>query len=199
MLNKFLKQKTEYFILSLVFILCFSCKSNIPYSEDMKIELKRMYNEDQNAQKYDMKKISKKEYSDSMRLAFNKICEKNLITIKKYLNENGFPGIKENGKEAALNFWLIAQHCDFDVNFQKKVLKVMKKELNKNNVNSRNYAYLYDRVKKNENKSQLYGTQMVWDSLGKHRPYKLKCPKSVNLRRQKMGLGTIEDYIKEFN
>lgn len=199
MIIKFLKQNIGSFSLLIIFIFCFSCKSNLSYSDDMKIELKRMYDEDQNAQKYDIKKISRKEYSDSIKLAFDKLCAKNLIVVKKYFDEYGFPGIKENGKETSLNFWLIVQHGDHDVNFQNRALKAMKKQLDKKNVNARNYAYLYDRVKKNQNKPQLYGTQMVWDSLGIHRPYKLKCQNEVNLRREKMGLGTIEDYIKEFN
>lgn len=194
-----LKNKKKNFALLLIYMLCFSCKSNKPYTENMKIELERMYKEDQDAQKYDPKKSVRKEYSDSMQVAFNKLCVKNLIVVKKYFKENGFPSVKENGKETALNFWLIVQHGDHDVDFQNKILKAMKKEFNKKNISARNYAYLYDRVKKNQKKPQLYGTQMVWDSNGVHSPYNLKCPKKVNLRREKMGLGTIEEYIKEFN
>ena len=110
----------------------------------------------------------------------------------------GHAGQKKNGKAASLNFWLIVQHGDHDVAFQKKVLKAMKKELKTKNVLSQNYAYLYDRVKKNENKPQLYGTQMVWDSLGVHSPYNLKSPEKINERRAEMGLETIEEYLKLF-
>lgn len=186
-------------ILTIIFaFFCFSCRSKIPYDDDMKLELKNMYVKDQNAQKYDLKKVNGKEYCDSMEIEFNKLCKKNLIVVKKYFKKNGFPGIKENGDATALHFWLIVQHGDNDVTFQKKVIKAMKKELKTKNISPRNYAYLYDRVKKNENKPQFYGTQMVWDSNGIHSPYKLKSPEKVNQRRAVMGLEPIEDYINSF-
>ncbi len=165
----------------------------------MKMELQNMYLKDQKAQEYDLTKVKRKEYSDSMEVEFNKLCERNLITIKNYFKTNGFPGIKENGKETSLHFWLIVQHGDNDVSFQEKVLIAMKKELKFNNVNKQNYAYLYDRVQKNKNMPQLYGTQMIWDSKGKHYPYKLKFPEKVNELRKEMGLEPLEEYLKLFN
>ena len=190
-------KKTTLFILILTLLV--SCKTKIPYSESMKMELKNMYLKDQKAQEYDLTKVKRKEYSDSMEIEFNKLCQRNLITIKKYFKTNGFPGIKENGKETSLHFWLIVQHGDNDVSFQEKVLSAMKKELKFNNVNKQNYAYLYDRVQKNKNKPQLYGTQMIWDSKGKHFPYKLKFPDKVNELRAEMDLEPLEEYIKLFN
>ena len=193
------RNKMKKLILLIVVSLFFnSCKSNIPYTEDMKFELKKMYVEDQKAQVYDIKKVTRKEYSDSMEVEFDKLCVKNLLVVKGYFTEYGFPGIKENGKETSLNFWLIIQHGDHDVTFQKKVLKAMKKEFKIKNVNPQNYAYLYDRVQKNLNKPQLYGTQMVWNSKGVHTPYNLKSPEKVNERRATMGMETIEEYLKLF-
>jgi hypothetical protein len=191
-------EKGAFILLILVF-LCFSCKPQKAYTIDMKLELKRMYVEDQKLQNYDLKKVMRKEYSDSMETELNLTCLKNTMIVKKYFKENGFPGIKENGNEIALWFWLIVQHSDSDVNFQKAVLKSMKNELTNKNVSSRHYAYLFDRIKKNERKSQLYGTQMIWDAEGVHSPYKLKSYKTVNKRRKVMGLEPIEDYIKLFN
>jgi hypothetical protein len=190
------KSLTKLFVVSFFFA---SCKSNIPYTEIMKSELRQMYLEDQRLQTYDLKKVERKEYSDSMANEFNLLCKKNTIVIKKYFNDYGYPGIKENGQDASIKFWVIAQHSDHDIDFQKKVLKAMKKELRKKNIDSRNYAYLFDRVMKNENKPQLYGTQMIWDSLGKHSLYRIKCPKKLNIRREKMGLEIVESYVEGFN
>lgn len=165
----------------------------------MKLELKKMYLEDQRLQKYDLKKVVRKEYSDSLENEFNIQCKKNTIVIKKYFTDYGYPGIKENGEDASIKFWVITQHSDNDIAFQKKVLRAMKREYKNKNASPRDYAYLYDRVKKNENKPQLYGTQMVWDSLGVHSLYKLKSPENLNQRREKMGLEKIDDYVKGFN
>ncbi|MCF6132415.1 DUF6624 domain-containing protein [Flavobacterium wongokense] len=175
-----------------------SCQKNTPYSEAMKADLQAMYDKDQKAQEYDMAKVQRKSYGDSMEVEFNKLCVKNTIILKKYFAENGYPGIKENGEKASLNFWLLAQHSDHDVAFQEEVLKAMEKELKNKNANPSNYAYLYDRVQKNQNKPQRYGTQMVWDSHGVHSPYNLESPKKVDERRASMGLGTLAEYLKEF-
>lgn len=187
----------RYLLTFLIFILCISCKSKPPYTEDIKLELKKMYIDDQNLQKYDLKKVVRKEYSDSMENEFNLLCRKNTIELKKYLKDYGFPGIKENGKEIDLYFWVLAQHADHDVSFQKKVLKSLKKELNKKNANPKYYAFLYDRVKKNENKPQLYGTQISWET-GKPILYKVQNPKELNQRRKMFGLEPIEEYLKNF-
>ena len=74
-------------LLVILIPLCFSCKSNIPYTEDMKLDLKNMFVKDQNAQVYDMKKVERKEYSDSMEVEFNKLCVKNLLVVKKYFKD----------------------------------------------------------------------------------------------------------------
>ena len=176
-----------------------ACKTNLPYTESMKVDLKQMYTNDQKAQVYDLKKVERKSYSDSMENEFNLLCKKNTKVIKQYFKEYGFPGIKENGEDTSIRFWLITQHSDNDVAFQQKVLKAMKTALKHNNCIPRNYAFLYDRVQKNLNKLQLYGTQMVWDSLGKHSPYMVKDPDNLNNRRKAMGLEKMEDYLKGFN
>jgi hypothetical protein len=75
----------------------------------------------------------------------------------------------------------------------------MKKELKNNNVSLIDYVYLYDRVKKNKKEKQLYGTQMVYDSLGIHSPYPIEDEENVNKRRKEVGLKPIDSYIKSFN
>ena len=40
---------------------------------------------------------------------------------------------------------------------------------------------------------------MIWDSKGKHFPYKLKFPDKVNELRAEMDLEPLEEYIKLFN
>ena len=45
-----------------------------------------------------------------------------------------------------------------------------------------------------EGKPQIYGSQIKGDKL-----YQLENPETVNQRRKEMGMGTIEDYLKNFN
>ena len=168
------------------------------YPESIKKDLEKKYLEDQKLQIWDSKKEQFKTYRDSMETALKNVCIKNLDKAKSYFKDCGFPGIKENGAQTALHFWLIVQHGDHDVDFQNSVLIAMEKQLTTDNVSTRNYAYLYDRVQKNKNKPQLYGTQIIYDETGLPKVYNLENPILVNDRRKNMGLETMELYLKQF-
>ena len=54
------------------------------------------------------------------------------------------------------NYWLLCQHCDFNLPFQKKALQMIKKNLGTNNDH---YKYLSDRISMATTGRQKYGTQ----------------------------------------
>ena len=174
-----------------------SCKSSKPYTEEMKSALKIMFKKDQDIQSWNSKRLEDKKYLDSMGIVQNNLMSKNTEIAKKYYKDFSFPGIKENGKETAMNFWVIVQHSDFDVAYQEEVLKVMKKEYNRKNVSPRNYAYLCDRVLKNKGEKQLYGSQVEW-STGMPLPYQLQHPEKVDEMRAKMELEPLKEYLASF-
>ena len=97
----------------------------------------------------------------------NQLDFKNLSTAKEILKSNGWPKISEIGKDGAHNFWLIVQHADQDILFQKAALHEMEKLKGTNELDMENYAFLYDRVQCNLNYKQLYGTQVNWTQNGK--------------------------------
>ena len=115
--------------------------------------------------------------------------------LKQILAKYGFPTFDKVGKESSNNYWLCVQHCDHDLQFQKDVLKLMKKGIKDKNVNSRNYAYLTDRVNLNSGKPQIYGTQLTYKDRTAI-PRELAKPATVNKRRKSVGLEPIEDYLK---
>jgi hypothetical protein len=96
----------------------------------------------------------------------NELDFKNLSTAKEILKSNGWPKISEIGKDGAHNFWLIVQHADQDILFQKSALHEMEKLKGTNELNMENHAFLYDRVQCNLNYKQLYGTQVNWTKNG---------------------------------
>lgn len=185
-------------MICLILMMITACKTkNIPYPEKMKTDLKVMYKKDQDIQnliintsneKVDKSELERKKYA---------IFKTNCSTLKNYFEEYGYPTINHNGKKISHTFWLLVQHCDHDIDFQKSVLKAMKSELKNNNVAKVDYAYLYDRVQINNGKKQLYGTQVGYDE--NYNPYikELMNPSTVNKRRKAMGLNTIEEYIEE--
>jgi len=58
------------------------------------------------------------------------------------------------------NYWLMAQHCDHNRDFQKNALSIIKKYLG---TDHENYKYLYDRISCGATGNQKYGTQLICD------------------------------------
>lgn len=96
------------------------------------------------------KKLIKKLYT---------IDGQNLKEAKIILAEYGFPSFSLVCKRASHAFWIIIQHYDIDLNFQKKCLLLMMRLKNKNQVNLKDIAYLTDRVRTAEGKKQKFGIQ----------------------------------------
>jgi hypothetical protein len=74
---------------------------------------------------------------------------KNKNRIESLFKKYGYLGINEFRKSGSNDFWIFVQHFDKFPEFQKSVLKSMKKEVKKGNANPDNYAYLLDRVHAN--------------------------------------------------
>lgn len=127
--------------------------------------------------------------------AFSTAIHSNFPLVKAILEKFGFPGYNLVGKESSHNYWILVQHSDFDVSFQKTALKEMKKQLDKKNASGQDYAYLTDRIELNEKKPQVYGTQIIQ---GQGRTKIKQTVDSVNLdkRRRSVGLEPIADYLK---
>lgn len=114
--------------------------------------------------------------------------------MKYVVDKYGWPRISDVGQEVADGAWLLVQHADHDLEFQKKCLNLMQK-LTKNEVNYQNIAYLTDRILVAEGKDQLYGTQF-YNNRNKLVPRKIKDRTNLNKRRKAMGLSTFEEYEK---
>jgi len=117
---------------------------------------------------------------------------------KEIFRSVGFPGIDSVGEEGAQNFWLLVQHSDYDPSFQKKVLEAMKKQVDRKNASSEDYAYLYDRVRVNAGEKQWYGTQLMHAENMWAIPKPLGDSLSVNERRKAIGLESIEAYLNGY-
>lgn len=118
--------------------------------------------------------------------------------IESLFNKYGYLGINELGKKGSNDFWLFIQHCDKFPEFQKRVLKSMKKEVKKGNANPDNYAYLFDRVNANAGEKQNFGTQVDYRINGQAKP-KNGVIDSLNVdkRRNEYGLKPLKDYLNQ--
>ena len=172
-------------------------------TQELATEINRLAKIDQQVQVDTMQAISSganKEKIDELVKIQADTFKNHIPILKEIIKNHGYPTVSRVGKQASFNFWLMVQHADTDVKFQKLCLKLMKKHLKKKEVGGENYAYLTDRVNKNLGKKQVYGTQFEHNEKGVALfPKNLSDPKNVNKRRAEVGLNTIEEYISEYN
>ena len=160
---------------------------------ELKAEILAMCAEDQSARLKisDYKNISEEEQKN-----LSEIEAKHNLQLKKIISAYGWPGIHLVGVKGAMGIWLLVQHQDHNLEFQKRCLALLKEAVGKQDAQYREYAYLLDRVRKNENVPQVYGTQ--WDFKdGKCLLYPVEEPENLNLRRLEAGFNSIEEYSEE--
>ena len=131
----------------------------------------------------------------------NQMCEADLANtawLKADIAANGWFLISTTGEEASRAAWLMTQHADRDLPFQKHVLSILEPLAAAGEASMGNFAYLYDRVAMNENRPIRYGTQGRCVGGGKWEPNPLEDPARVDERRALVGLGPLADYVAGF-
>ena len=119
----------------------------------------------------------------------------NLNNAQKIIKQYGWPKISQIGKDGQNNLWLIVQHADQNVGFQQEALSAMEKLKSHNELNMKNFAFLYDRVQCNLNYKQLYGTQVLWTNNGEASGFKPMIKEYLaDERRKKIGMESLELY-----
>lgn len=120
--------------------------------------------------------------------------------LQKIFTEFGFLGFDLVGKKGSQNFWLMVQHSDHNINFQKKVLKAMKHHVDNNNASPSDYAFLVDRIKTNSGEAQVYGSQVDYNwKVCQAFSKKILDSANVNKRRKAIGLEPLEVYLNEMS
>lgn len=124
-----------------------------------------------------------------------RVDEDNRAWLKALVADRGWPGTSLVGPTSSQGAWLLVQHADADLAFQKDCLERMK-AAEQGEVNPINIAYLTDRVLVAENQPQIYGTQ-CHEVDGEFQPRPCLEPERLNARRQTVGLPPIEDYLAQ--
>lgn len=102
------------------------------------------------------------------------------------------------GETGMSNIFFIIQHADGDKKWQRQQLPLIKKSVEKGDMDPQNYAYLYDRIKINTGEKQLYGTQFSHVDM-KNKTLELAPlddPEHLDVRRRNSGMMPIELYKK---
>jgi hypothetical protein len=120
----------------------------------------------------------------------------NTARMKALVAGGGWPTRSRVGERGAEAAWLLVQHADADLAFQKQCLALLQRAHAAGEAAARHVAYLTDRVLVAEGKPQRYGTQF-------HRPEGAPVPQpledsaQVDARRAAMGLGTLADHTRQ--
>jgi len=124
----------------------------------------------------------------------SEVDKRNTERIKEIIRQYGWPGRSLVGKEAANGVWLLAQHADHDIEFQKLALELLKEAVAKGEAEKRNEAYLMDRVQINSGHLQIFGTQFYKDKEGKFGPRPIANQEHLEEKRKEFGLEPFSEY-----
>jgi hypothetical protein len=118
--------------------------------------------------------------------------------LRDVMDKHGWPDARLVGADGASAAWLVAQHADHDVAFQRRALELMCPAVAAGTADATELAYLEDRVAVNSGRAQIYGTQFGGCEDGRPVPRPLADDAGVHERRAKVGLQPLDEYLAQF-
>lgn len=118
--------------------------------------------------------------------------ERNTRRMKEAIARHGWPGTSRVGRTGAQYAWLLVQHADHDLDFQRRCLELLKEAVEKGDASPMHLAYLIDRVRVAEGLPQVYGTQVRNGS----EPFPIENQANVDARRSEVGLPPLADQMR---
>jgi hypothetical protein len=144
----------------------------------------------------DQKAVSKRQKQGVVNM---RLLKSNTERIKEIVASHGWPSVSLVGKEGSKNAWLIVQHADRTLSFQKKCLRLMQDQHKKNpkDIIPMHIAFLTDRIRVNENKLQKFGTQFYTNKKGEFTYWPIRDIRHVDERRAVYGIEPLAEYIED--
>ena len=127
------------------------------------------------------KKLIKKVYETD--------CQ-NIITLKKIINKHGWPTFDLVGKRASKSFWLLVQHSDNDLKFQKQCLGLLTAAAKRGQAQLKYVAYLTDRIRMADGKKLKFGTHYLTND-GEPIIRPVINPRGLDKLRKEYGMDTV--------
>ena len=132
------------------------------------------------------------------RMEWQRIDVANTDRLREIVAEHGWPGRSLVGDDGAHHAWLIAQHADRQLDFQREALSFLADAVSRGEAAERDLAYLTDRVRMNEGREQVYGTQIAEVKDGSGVPWPVEDPANLDARRAAVGLPPFEEYSRDW-
>lgn len=137
--------------------------------------------------------------AEAERIAWIKIHKAdsvNLAKVEQIIKKYGWLSADSVGKRGNMTLFLVIQHSDLKT--QKKYLPLMRAAVQNKNARPADLALLEDRIAIAERKKQVYGSQVAKNTDGTYYLLPLDNPDSVDILRQKIGLGPLKYYLKNW-
>lgn len=138
--------------------------------------------------------LTKTEIEAAMK-KMREIDARNTAWMKEVVDKHGWPGKSLVGPDGAQKAWLLVQHADQDLAFQKRCLPLLAEAVKKGEAKPEQLAYLTDRVRVADHEKQVYDTQFH-EVGGKMEPYPIEDEANVDKRRKEFGLPPLAEYCK---
>jgi len=116
------------------------------------------------------------------------VHKRNAARLEEIVNEHGWPGrtlVGDDGAEAA---WRTLQHAISRPDLLRRYLPLLQAAAAAGEIPDWQPAYVLDRIRFFEGRSQVYGTQYDWDEEGFSTLWPVEEPEHVNERRKGVGL-----------
>ncbi len=168
--------------------------------ETLAAELKAMVAEDQRIRRPSpgQEKRFAVPLSPEETMEWRRVDVANTDRLREIVEHHGWPGRSLVGEEGAEHAWLLAQHADRQLDFQRQALRLLADAVERGEATRRQLAYLTDRVRLNEGREQLYGTQVAGIRDGCVVPWPVEGPAQLDARRAEVGLEPFEEYAGHF-
>lgn len=135
--------------------------------------------------------------SESYHPRMKAVHEQHAARLKEIIVCHGWPGIGLVGEDAAKAAWLIVQHSVSDPAFMAECVGLLEEAVGRGDVAGWQLAFLQDRVCTLAGQPQYYGTQFDVDEQGWPTPFPVKDPATVNKRRARLGLNSLEERLEQ--
>ncbi|WP_407940896.1 DUF6624 domain-containing protein [Nonomuraea antri] len=132
-------------------------------------------------------------WTDEQHAHLTAVDVSNTAFLKRVIAQHGWPGRDLVGEQAAHAAWLLAQHADRDVAFQRSCLPLLEEAAKAGQATWADYAYLVDRVRVADGQLQVYGTQYGMRE-GRLELQPVEDLDHLDERRARAGLGPHAEY-----
>lgn len=124
------------------------------------------------------------------------IDHENQARVVSLLEKCGWPQKATVGEKGMTAVFLVIQHASKAL--REKYFPLIKASAEKGEMTLRAVAMMEDRMLMENGKKQKYGTQVISYNNGPLRLHPIEDEANVNQRRAAMGMGPIEEYLKQF-